>query len=107
MLGRAKRTLPSKKAERVVQRFVKQMHNIDCAMGVRRLEDEDGITVWTIVEVSPLDYKALEPVYEAELEAMRSVDEPIFDFRLITQESIEDIPTTAKAMWNREDASRN
>ena len=107
MLGRPKRTLPSIKAERVVQRFVKQMHNIDCAIGVRRLEDEDGITVWTIVEVSPLDYEALQPIYEAELEAMRSLDDPIFDFRLVTQESIEDVPAKAKAMWNREDAPRN
>ena len=106
MLGRSKGTLPSK-AERAVRHFVKQMHNIDCVIGVRRLEDEDGITVWTIVEVSPLDYEALEPIYEAELEAMRSLDDPIFDFRLVTQESIKDVPAKAKAMWNREDAPRN
>ena len=106
MLGQLKRTLSSK-AERAIRRFVKQMHGIDCVIGVRRLEDEEGITVWTIVEVSPLDYEALEPIYEAELEAMRFVDEPVFDFRLVTQESIEAIPTTAKAMWKRKDASRN
>ena len=76
--GKSFRVIPRKalpsKSDQAFWRFVKRINKTEGAIEIRRLEEEDGITVWTVTTAPLVDFEALEPIYEAEIEAMQSVD---------------------------------
>ena len=96
---------PISKAAQAVRQFAKQVRNTDGVKQLNYLEDEDSITVWTVVEVPLTDYDALEPIYEAEIGAMQFANAPVLDFRIVSTfqgRPIGDlVPERARAIWKR------
>ena len=69
-------------------------------------ETDEGPTIWTIINAEPFDSSFRDPVYEAEAEALRSVNGGLADFRLLNtreyERGVEDLlPTSPSKVWKR------
>ncbi len=70
------------------------------------VEDEEGFTIWTIIEAEPFDDSQRKPIYQAQINILRQMEEGIpIDFRILNiseYKQIEDIiPSSAKIYWQR------
>ncbi len=95
-----------------VNEFVARVARLTQVKEIRLARDEDGATIWTVIEAPPFELLSEEPIYEAELEVLRdSPDDVLVDVRVlnITElpagEGVEKfLPAEAKLIWHRQDA---
>ena len=87
--------------------YIKLVSDIPEVREVRLLDDDEGPALWTIISATPFDNGPRDRVIEAQIDVMRSMEEPLLGFRLInirelneefSEEYISDIGTIA---WSR------
>lgn len=92
--------------EELCQDYLNMINNIEIVKQILIVEDEEGITIWTIIEAEPFDDSQRKPIYQAQINILRQVDEgtPI-DFRILNISEYKQrgniIPSSAKIVWQR------
>jgi hypothetical protein len=89
--------------------YIEKISSMDIVNKIMLVEDEDETTCWTIIDAPPFEDSLREPIYEAQLEILRSVDDDIpLDFHVLnisevpTPEKLEEIiPSDAQIIWQR------
>lgn len=87
--------------------YVNKLKEIDVVQEIRSYQDEDCITIMALVTTAPFDDLARAPVYEAQLDVIQEVDQPVVDFRVInlmelSGRSVADVlPSEGRVLWKR------
>ena len=100
------------KAEQIFLEFASRVRSSGIVIEVRYTQDEERITAWTITDGPPFEFESNKPIYEAAIDAMSLQEEPVFDFRVININELEEggsiddiVPRGAKTIWKRQYAS--
>jgi hypothetical protein len=83
---------------KLCESYVEIVSTIDIVHRVLFVKDEDGATIWTIIDAPPFEDSLRTPIYEAQLKILSSAKEGIFlDFHVLNvselskNQNIEDI----------------
>ena len=92
--------------EELCQDYLNMVNTIEIVKQILIVEDEEGFTIWTIIEAEPFDDSQRKPIYQAQINIFRQIEEGIpIDFRILNIsecKQIEDIiPSSAKIYWQR------
>ncbi len=89
--------------------YVKQIKDIEVVQEVRLVQQDEGSTIWTIISAPPFDDEARAPVYEAQLEVLRSLTKPVVGFYTLNVQELPPgteratvVPVGAKLLWSAE-----
>lgn len=96
--------LPS--VQELCQDYLNIVNTIEIVKKILIAEDEEGFTIWTLIEAEPFDDSQRMPIYQAQINIMRQMEEGIpIDFRILNiseYKQIEDIiPSSATIFWQR------
>lgn len=92
--------------EALCQDYLNMINTIEIVQRILIVEDEEGFTIWTIIEAEPFDDSQRKPIYQAQINILRQMEEGIpIDFCILNiseYKQIEDIiPSSAKIYWQR------
>lgn len=87
--------------------YIEKISSMDIVDKVILVDDEDVTTCWTIIDALPFDDSLREPIYEAQLEILRSMDDDVpLDFHVLNIAELPDpekleqiIPSDAQTIW--------
>jgi len=91
-----------------IKSYLAAMQKLPEVRKIVAVEDPAVTTLWTIIDAPRSDRGEQRPIYEAQAEAFRLVDEPQLDFRVINLNSLLDrstaevVPSDAKQLWSRD-----
>jgi hypothetical protein len=99
--------LPS--VEELCQDYLSMVNTFEIVKQILIVEDEEGFTIWTIIEAEPFDDSQRKPIYQAQINMLRQMKEDIpIDFHILNASecsNLEDlrdvIPSNAKIFWQR------
>lgn len=99
--------LPS--VEELCQDYLNMANTIEIVKRILIIEDEEGFTIWTVIEAEPFDDSQRKPIYQAQINMLRQIEEDIpIDFHILniseysSLEGLQDIiPPNAKIIWQR------
>jgi len=89
--------------------YVEAVSNIDLVQQVLLSQDEEGATLWTIIDAPPFEDSLRAPIYEAQLKILRTMKEDsLLDFHVLNaselpqNQSVEEIiPSNFDIIWKR------
>ena len=92
-----------------IKEYVDKVTTLPQVKEVLVARDEEGATIWTVIEAPPFEFSSEEPIYEAELEVLRdSPDDVLLDVRVLNVAELpgregvaEFIPAQARLVWRR------
>ena len=92
--------------EELCQDYLNIVNTLEIVKQILIAEDEEGFTIWTLIEAEPFDDSQRMPIYQAQINIMRQMEEGIpIDFRILNiseYKQIEDIiPSNAEIYWQR------
>ena len=95
--------------DRLCREYVGKVSDISAVHEVLVVEEEEVTTIWTIIEAPPFEDSLREPIYAAQLQILRSLEQDIdLDFYVLNEaelsadEKLSDIiPSNARSIWRR------
>lgn len=91
------------------ENYLNMANTVEVVKQILIVEDEEGFTIWTVIEAEPFDDSLRKPIYQAQIDMLRQIedDKPI-DFHILNileytnLEALQDvIPHNAKIIWQR------
>ncbi|MDO8689900.1 MAG: hypothetical protein Q7R39_07790 [Dehalococcoidia bacterium] len=91
------------------QGYVKRISGLEMVFKVIAVEDMEVITVWTVIDAPPFEDSLRQPIYQAQLQALREVKGDLaLDFYVVNIAELAKpvqlasiIPSDAKVLWQR------
>ena len=85
------------------------VNTIEIVKQILIVEDEEGFTILTLIEAEPFDDSQRKPIYQAQINILRQMEEDIpVDFHILNvsehlnlEELRDVIPSNAKIFWQR------
>ena len=95
--------------DKLCEEYVDEVSDIKAVREILVVEEEDVTTIWTIIKATPFEDSIREPIYAAQLQILRSLEQDIpLDFyvlnesELLADEKLTDIiPSHARTIWRR------
>ena len=89
--------------------YLAEITEIESLREILVVEEEEVTTVWTIIKAPPFDDSVREPIYAAQLNIMRSLEQDIpIDFYILNESELPSdkklsdiIPCNARSIWRR------
>lgn len=102
-------SIASSDINKVCREYVDKISGIETLREILVVEEEEVTTVWTIIKGPPFEDSVREPIYTAQLEILRSLEQDIpIDFYILNEselpsdEKLSDIiPSNARSIWRR------
>lgn len=93
----------------VWREYVEKISKIEAVREILVVEEEKVTTVWTIIKAPPFEDSVREPIYTAQLQTLRSLEQDIpIDFYILNESELSSdknlsdvIPSNARPIWRR------
>ena len=93
---------------RLIDKFVAKVRRVKEVKKVLLVEGGGFPGLWTVLDAKPFDLDVNRPVYDAEGDFLRALDQPLLDFRVINLSEIDEdqhpyvIPQDATVLYERQ-----
>ncbi len=93
--------------DRLCREYVDKVSDINAVREVLVVEEEEVTTIWTIIKAPPFEDSLREPIYTAQLQVLRSLEQDTpLDFYVLNESELpadeklsEIIPSNARCIW--------